>query len=304
MISVRNVYKRYGRTVALDGLSFEVEEGTMFGLLGPNGAGKTTLISCLCGMVHPDQGELCIQGLADPTQIDVRSCLGVVPQSIALYEELSALGNLRFFGRLFGLSGAQLEERVEACLAISLLKDRAKDSVATYSGGMKRRLNLACSLLHDPKVILLDEPTVGVDPQSRNLIFDTIENMKAQGKTLIYTTHYMEEAQRMCDRVAIMDAGKILALDSVPNLIAQYGGAARVEACLADGVADKDQILSRLDNETACVVDQTLRFDSCNPLAELTGLYNAGIQLSSLKMEAADLEDVFLNLTGRTLRDT
>lgn len=304
MISVRNVYKRYGRTVALDGLSFEVEEGTMFGLLGPNGAGKTTLISCLCGMVHPDQGELCIQGLADPTQIDVRSCLGVVPQSIALYEELSALGNLRFFGRLFGLSGAQLEERVEACLAISLLKDRAKDSVATYSGGMKRRLNLACSLLHDPKVILLDEPTVGVDPQSRNLIFDTIENMKAQGKTLIYTTHYMEEAQRMCDRVAIMDAGKILALDSVPNLIAQYGGAARVEACLADGVADKDQILSRLDNETACVVNQTLRFDSCNPLAELTGLYNAGIQLSSLKMEAADLEDVFLNLTGRTLRDT
>lgn len=304
MISVRNVYKRYGRTVALDGLSFEVEEGTMFGLLGPNGAGKTTLISCLCGMVHPDQGELCIQGLADPTQIDVRSCLGVVPQSIALYEELSALGNLRFFGRLFGLSGAQLEERVEACLAISLLKDRAKDSVATYSGGMKRRLNLACSLLHDPKVILLDEPTVGVDPQSRNLIFDTIENMKAQGKTLIYTTHYMEEAQRMCDRVAIMDAGKILALDSVPNLIAQYGGAARVEACLTDGVVDKDQILSRLDNETACVVDQTLRFDSCNPLAELTGLYNAGIQLSSLKMEAADLEDVFLNLTGRTLRDT
>ncbi|NLX24919.1 MAG: ABC transporter ATP-binding protein [Lentisphaerae bacterium] len=304
MISVRNVYKRYGRTVALDGLSFEVEEGTMFGLLGPNGAGKTTLISCLCGMVHPDQGELCIQGLADLTQIDVRSCLGVVPQSIALYEELSALGNLRFFGRLFGLSGAQLEERVEACLAISLLKDRAKDSVATYSGGMKRRLNLACSLLHDPKVILLDEPTVGVDPQSRNLIFDTIENMKAQGKTLIYTTHYMEEAQRMCDRVAIMDAGKILALDSVPNLIAQYGGAARVEACLTDGVVDKDQILSRLDNETACVVDQTLRFDSCNPLAELTGLYNAGIQLSSLKMEAADLEDVFLNLTGRTLRDT
>lgn len=176
--------------------------------------------------------------------------------------------------------------------------------MATYSGGMKRRLNLACSLLHDPKVILLDEPTVGVDPQSRNLIFDTIENMKAQGKTLIYTTHYMEEAQRMCDRVAIMDAGKILALDSVPNLIAQYGGAARVEACLTDGVVDKDQILSRLDNETACVVDQTLRFDSCNPLAELTGLYNAGIQLSSLKMEAADLEDVFLNLTGRTLRDT
>ncbi|MBN2703627.1 MAG: ABC transporter ATP-binding protein [Pontiellaceae bacterium] len=304
MISVQNVYKRYGRTVALDGLSFEVEEGTTFGLLGPNGAGKTTLISCLCGLVHPDQGELRIQGQADPTKIDVRRCLGVVPQSIALYEELSALENLRFFGRLFGLSGAQLEERVEVCLAISLLKDRAKDSVATYSGGMKRRLNLVSSLLHDPKVILLDEPTVGVDPQSRNLIFDTIENMKAHGKTLIYTTHYMEEAQRLCDRVAIMDAGKILALDTVPNLIDQYGGAARIEACLTDGAADKDQILSCLNNETACMVDQTLCFDSRNPLAELTGLYNAGIQLSSLKMEAADLEDVFLNLTGRTLRDS
>ncbi|MBN2683970.1 MAG: ABC transporter ATP-binding protein [Pontiellaceae bacterium] len=304
MISVQNVYKRYGHTVALDGLSFEVEEGTTFGLLGPNGAGKTTLISCLCGLVHPDQGELRIQGQADPTQIDVRSCLGVVLQSLALYEELSALENLRFFGRLFGLSGAFLEQRVEACLAVSLLTDRAKDGVASYSGGMKRRLNLACSLLHDPKVILLDEPTVGVDPQSRNLIFDTIENMKAQGKTLIYTTHYMEEAQRLCDRVAIMDAGKILAMDSVPNLIDQHGGAARVEACLTDNVVDENQILSCLDNETACIVDQTLRFDSRNPLAELNELYKAGIQLSRLKMESADLEDVFLNLTGRTLRDS
>lgn len=305
MISVQNVYKQYGRTVALDGLSFEVEEGTTFGLLGPNGAGKTTLIGCLGGLLVPDRGTLSIQGRSDPSQIEVRRCLGVVPQSIALYEELTALQNLRLFARLHGLSGKALAQRVEACLEIALLTERAKDRVSEFSGGMKRRLNLACSLLHDPMVLLLDEPTVGVDPQSRNLIFESIERMKQEGKTLIYTTHYMEEAQRLCDHVAIMDAGKILADGTVPELIEQHGGSARIEARLH---GDDDLIgpISRCleNNPTIHIEDRLLGFETRRPMADLTALYQAGIQLDSLTMESTNLEDVFLNLTGKKLRDS
>ena len=303
MISVRDVFKQFGQFVAVNGVSFEVPEGATFGLLGPNGAGKTTLIRCLCGLLKPDKGTVWIDEQEDPMQSTVRTLLGVVPQSLAIYEELSPVQNLQCFGRLYGLEGALLKERVETCLAVAQLKDRAKDRVSTFSGGMKRRLNLACSLMHDPKVLLLDEPTVGVDPQSRNLIFDTIETMKAEGKTLIYTTHYMEEAQRLCDCVAIMEQGQIKAMDTVPALIQAHGGASRVEAVLKQDVT-VTELKTCLKHESLCVDDQVLSFETQQPMEDLATLNAAGIALTSLKMENADLEDVFLNLTGRRLRDS
>jgi ABC-2 type transport system ATP-binding protein len=194
MIKADNLKKRYGDTVALDDVSFEVQKGETFGLLGPNGAGKTTAIKLLCGLLTPDSGMVTLDGKTDPTLVDVRLSLGMVPQTLAIYEELSAEGNLRFFGRIYGLSGRQLKERVRNCLEIAGLTQRSRERVSKYSGGMKRRLNMVCSLLHEPPLLLLDEPTVGVDPQSRNSIFETIEAMKKQGRTIIYTTHYMEEA--------------------------------------------------------------------------------------------------------------
>jgi linearmycin/streptolysin S transport system ATP-binding protein len=223
-IEVRDLRKSYGSNVAVDGISFEVHEGECFGLLGPNGAGKTTTLHMLVGVLRPDSGEVRIQGEPDPTRPAVRLKIGVAPQSLALYGDLTAEENLAFFARLYGIEGERQKERIEMALEFSGLTARRKDRVSTYSGGMQRRLNLVCSLLHDPAVILLDEPTVGVDPQSRNLLFDNIEALKRLGRTVIYTTHYMEEAERLCNRVAIVDHGKVLALDTVESLRRTHGG--------------------------------------------------------------------------------
>jgi ABC-2 type transport system ATP-binding protein len=223
-IEVERLRKTYGTLVAVDGLSFEVAAGECFGLLGPNGAGKSTTIHCVVGALKPDAGSVRIDGETDPTRPAVRRRIGIAPQPIALYEDFSAEENLQFFGKLYGMGGAVLRERVEMALEFSGLASRRKDRVAAYSGGMQRRLNLVCGILHDPPVILLDEPTAGVDPQSRNHIFENIEALKRLGRTIVYTTHYMEEAQRLCDRVAIMDQGKILALDTVAGLLSAYGG--------------------------------------------------------------------------------
>jgi ABC-2 type transport system ATP-binding protein len=221
-IEVRSLQKSYGPLRAVDGLSFEVRAGECFGLLGPNGAGKTTTIHCLVGALRPDAGEIRIDGEIDPTRTDVRRRIGVAPQSLAIYEGLTADENLAFFGGLYGLAGSRLRERIEYALEFSGLGPRRRDRVGTFSGGMQRRLNLVCGILHDPPVILLDEPTVGVDPQSRNQIFESIESLKRLGRTILYTTHYMEEAERLCDRVAIVDQGKILALDGVGELLRRY----------------------------------------------------------------------------------
>jgi ABC-2 type transport system ATP-binding protein len=250
-IEVRDLRKSYGSNVAVDGISFEVREGECFGLLGPNGAGKTTTLHMLVGALRPDSGEVRIQGESDPTRPSVRLRIGVAPQSLALYGDLTGEENLQFFAKLYGLRGDRLAERIEMALEFAGLTPRRKDRVATYSGGMQRRLNLVCGLLHDPAVILMDEPTVGVDPQSRNLIFDNIEALKRLGRTILYTTHYMEEAERLCDRVAIVDHGTILALDTVEGLRRTHGGP---------------------------------------PVRRVIE-------------ESPHLEAVFLNLTGRTLRD-
>ena len=303
MIKVDNLSKRYGEIVALDDVSFEVSKGETFGLLGPNGAGKTTSIKILCGLLKPDAGTVTLDGKTNPELIEVRLSLGVVPQALAVYEELSAQKNLHFFGRLYGLRGRELKERIGDCLEIAGLARRSRERVSKYSGGMKRRLNIVCSLMHDPPILLLDEPTVGVDPQSRNLIFETIESMKQRGRTIIYTTHYMEEAQRLCDRVAILDHGKILDMDSVENLIVKHGGPSHIEAEFEERPPDLDRVRSFVDSKEMHLEGRALRFETSQPMESLAKLNRSGARFRSLKVQTANLEDVFLNLTGRRLRD-
>jgi ABC-2 type transport system ATP-binding protein len=265
-------------------------------LLGPNGAGKTTTIGMLVGVLRPDGGSVHVNGASRPTEAAARLAVGVAPQSLSLYEELSAKENLTFFARLYRLTGASLTERVGWALDFAELNDRAKDRVKTFSGGMKRRLNLAVALVHDPQVLILDEPTVGVDPQSRNHIFGRVEELKSRGRTIIYTTHYMEEAQRLCDRVAIMDRGKILDLDRVDALIARHGGRSVVKAELVRPPADATVLPAPLDG-------LSLRFESERPLEEVARLSTAGVAFQTLEVARPDLETVFLTLTGRSLRD-
>src|SRR5262249_46968352 len=222
MIQVTNLRKSYGQLVAVDGVSFEAKRGETFGLLGPNGAGKTTTILMLAGALRPDAGSVVIGDAPDPTRPQVRRQLGLAPQALAVYAELTGAENLTFFGRLYGLSGDRLRERVAWALDFVGLAPRKDDRASAYSGGMQRRLNLAVALIHEPAVLLLDEPTAGVDPQSRNALFDNIEQLKKQGRTVLYTTHYMEEAERLCDRVAVMDRGPLLDLDTVPELCRRH----------------------------------------------------------------------------------
>ncbi|MBU0719338.1 MAG: ABC transporter ATP-binding protein [Planctomycetes bacterium] len=281
MLCLNQLRKTFGALVAVDDLSLEIGKGEVFGLLGPNGAGKTTAVNLAVGLLAPDHGTVTIDGGGSPTDPKVRAKIGVAPQALALYDELSGEENVAFFARLQGLTGRTLAERVRWSLDFVDLWDRRADRMSTYSGGMKRRLNLAVAVVHDPPLLLLDEPTVGVDPQSRNAIFDNILVLKEQGRTVIYTTHYMEEAERLCDRVGIMDQGKLLALDTVEELIAAHGGKSVLTAERADG-------------EIAVETD--------NPLAELNKLQQQG-EILGFRLDRPDLERVFLNLTGRHLRD-
>jgi len=223
MLQVDGLSKRYGERVAVNAITFSIAQGETVGLLGPNGAGKTTAIAMISGISKPDGGQVTLNGVSLARDANAfKRRVGLVPQDPALYEELSAWANLQLFGGLYGLRGAELQSRANAVLALVGLAERSADHVMTFSGGMKRRLNIAAALLHEPDLILLDEPTVGVDPQSRNAIFDNLEELKRRGKTLLYTTHYMEEAERLCDRVLILDHGQILANDTVAHFKQQY----------------------------------------------------------------------------------
>ncbi|MBN1478616.1 ABC transporter ATP-binding protein [Candidatus Sumerlaeota bacterium] len=296
MIRVQDLRKHYGPIRAVDGISFEIERGETFGLLGPNGAGKTTTIHMIAGILPPDAGSVEINGSSDPTRASVRSQLGVAPQALALYEELTGEENLAFFGRLHGLRGATLRGRVQWALEFAELTERRRSLVKTYSGGMKRRLNLAIALIHEPPALLLDEPTVGVDPQSRNHIFGRIEDLRRRGLTVLYTTHYMEEAQRLCDRVAIMDHGKMLDVGTVDELISRHGGVSVIEAELERPPESTVSLPGTLEGTS-------LRIETTKPLEEVARLAELGVRITALKVHRPDLETVFLALTGRRLRD-
>jgi len=281
MLSLRGLHKRFGNVIAVDGLSLEVRRGEILGLLGPNGAGKSTTIHMAVGLVTPDQGTVEVAGRGSPRQPGVRRLLGVAPQALAIYEALSPEENLRFFGRVQGLSGRALAERVDWALSFSALEDRRRDRAGGLSGGMKRRLNLAAALVHDPELLMLDEPTAGVDPQSRNAILDRVVELRTLGRTVVYTTHYMEEASRICDRVAIVDHGRVLALGTVADLISSHGG---------------DPVLVVREGGVE------RRLPTRDPAGELARILAAGA-VEDFRVERADLEAVFLNLTGRRLRD-
>jgi ABC-2 type transport system ATP-binding protein len=233
MLTIRNLKKTFASVTAVEDVSFAVEPGQLVGLLGPNGAGKTTTVSMIAGLIKPDRGDVLIAGhrLAGDTDPAKRR-IGLVPQDLALYDELSARANLRFFGALYGLTGHVLDDAIAKALGLVELADRAGDVVKTFSGGMKRRLNLAAGLLHDPDILLLDEPTVGVDPQSRNAIFDNLETLKRRGKGLLYTTHYMEEVERLADRIVVMDHGKVLTEDTLGGLQSRFASAGAGKATL------------------------------------------------------------------------
>ncbi len=294
MIKVQNICKTLGTTLAVNDVSFDVTAGEILGLLGPNGAGKTTTLNMLVGILQPDGGTVRINE-GNPCDAGTRHYLGIAPQGLSLYEELTAQENLTFLGQLYGLSAGHLRDRVHEMLEFAALTDRRKHPVRTYSGGMKRRLNMAAALIHDPEVVVFDEPTVGVDPQSRNHIFDRIEELKKNGRTIVYTTHFMEEAQRLCDRVAVMDHGRILAMDTLGGLLTTYGGAAIVK-----GELEPDCQLAACPGVEA---DRSFRFSTNEPVREVVRLSESGVAFKALQINQPDLEAVFLSLTGRSLRD-
>lgn len=296
MIFVTDLRKSYGALRAVDGVTLEIRAGETFGLLGPNGAGKTTAIHMIVGALPPDGGAVRIDGAGDPSDPAVRRRIGVAPQALALYPDLTGEENVAFFARLYGLHGRELRRAVDDALGFTGLSDRRRDRVSTYSGGMQRRLNLAAAIVHQPRVLVCDEPTVGVDPQSRNHLFESIENLKQRGVTILYTTHYMEEAQRLCDRVAIMDHGRVLALGTVAELIHQHGGLSVIEGELERPPPPDVPVRGRFDGTS-------LRLESDRPLEEFAKLAGLGLTFRTLAIRRPDLETVFLALTGRTLRD-
>jgi ABC-2 type transport system ATP-binding protein len=307
ILEVFDVHKQYGRTVALNGVSFAVAAGEMFGLLGPNGAGKTTLLSILSCLLSATSGEARVLGhRVTPRDRALRREIGIVPQELALYSELTARENLAFFGRLYGVTGAELRGRVDRVLDAIGLADRADSRVATFSGGMKRRLNLGAALVHAPRLLLLDEPTVGIDPQSRNHIFEEVRRLNGAGVTVVYTSHYMEEVQALCPRVGIMDHGRLIACDAVPGLLRQMQGLIRVRVpeitpALRDRVKQfSDARLLDRDGPTLEVECRDVKATLVRLVAELN---EAGQELVGLETEEPNLERVFLHLTGRALRD-
>ena len=316
VITVDNLHKQYGDlwagpehgVHAVDGISFEIQQGEIFGLLGPNGAGKTTTINVLCTYTEPTAGKVIVAGhsvTAEPQA--VKRAIGVVPQDIALYPELNAVENLRFFGRMYDVPRARLEQRIVDLLQLVGLTEHARRRVEHYSGGMKRRLNLAVGLLSEPHFLMLDEPTVGVDPQSRNAIFENIQALNRQGLTILYTTHYMEEAELLCHRVAIMDEGRIIALDTPQNLINTLG-----TGIIHIGVKDVDEeMLARLQAlpqvKAVAHRDDTVAFktvEAQRALLDIIGLFNeTDTPMTSLEILEPNLESVFIQLTGKQLRD-
>jgi ABC-2 type transport system ATP-binding protein len=305
----RDLRKRFGDLVAVDGVGFEVGEGETYGLLGPNGAGKTTTISMICGLLERDGGEVEVAGRPiTAASVEAKAAIGYVPQELALYPDLSGLENLRFFARLYGMDAREAARRADAVLELIGLSDRAKDQTREYSGGMRRRLNIGIGLLHRPQLLVLDEPTVGVDPQSRNAILESVEALGAEGLAVLYTTHYMEEAERLCDRVGILDAGVLEAEGTRRELVALVGGRDRVRLVATGELGPALEAVRHLPP----VREASVRDDGIDLLVDgarsalpalLEAVSGAGVHLRSVEVTEPNLEAVFLHLTGKALRD-
>jgi ABC-2 type transport system ATP-binding protein len=316
ILEARNLTKKFGDFTAVNDLNLAIQKGEILGLLGPNGAGKTTTISMITGLVEPTSGEVSVDGMnLERETYKVKSKLGLVPQELALYPTLTARDNLIFFGRIYGIGGKALQTRVDDMLKMVGLSERADETIETYSGGMKRRVNIAAGLIHQPEILFLDEPTVGVDPQSRNAIFETIESLNKAGMTVIYTTHYMEEAQRLCHRVAIIDEGQIISLDTPSTLISSLGGGILVlgledlETASGSGrVQDVvEQVVGLPSVKSAHRDDghfkiETHRFqEALMSILEITNQQD--VRITSMEKWEPNLESVFLHLTGKKLRE-
>lgn len=308
-IDVRGLKKSFGSFTAVSGVSFQVERGKVFSLLGPNGAGKSTTISMLSGLLEPDSGEAYIMGRSVVTQAQqARASLGVVPQDIALYPDLSARENLTFWGKMYGLRGAVLKQRVDEVLHIIGLSDRQRDRVGTFSGGMKRRVNIGAALLHKPQVVIMDEPTVGIDPQSRRHILDNVKELNSLGMTVLYTTHYMEEAEELSDYIAIMDQGQVIACGTHAELIRMVGEQTRIDLTLnveAERVLPAWRQVEGVSQATAADGIASVLVDDSNLVLPRLFEYanQAGARINSVDIREPNLETVFLHLTGKALRD-
>jgi ABC-2 type transport system ATP-binding protein len=310
MLKVNGLRKRFGERVAVDDVSFSIGVGEIYGLLGPNGAGKTTTLSMIAGILARDAGDVTIDGIDIDAGPPARALIGIVPQSIALYTDLTARENLNFWGRMYDLSGERLRLAVENALNAVGLTPRADEIASTFSGGMQRRLNLACGILQQPKLLVLDEPTVGVDPQSRTAIFELVARLRDTGTAILYTTHYMEEAERLCVRIGIIDAGKIIVEGTRVDLVAGLGQDARIEIGLGrgQGLTRAVSMVDRLEgvHSVQALNDHLIVFADHGAQrlpALLSALLNAGLVADSIRVVEPNLEDVFLRMTGRALRD-
>ncbi len=307
MINVTNLKKSFDTVEALKGISFHIPQGACYGLLGPNGAGKTTTISILSTIIEPDDGEISIAGFdLKKNPLDCKRNIGVVTQEIALYNELSAYDNLLFWGGMYTIPGKELKERIFETLDLLGLTDRKNDKVKTYSGGMKRRINIGTALLHRPQILFMDEPTVGIDPQSRNLIFEVVEKLRREGTTIIYTTHYMEEAERLCDRIGIMDNGEIIAQGTL-NELRSLGS--MKESVVISYTNLTDELYNKIELEWKDLqrFEDAIHFYSMNIQGDLSRIIimcNAfGLDIRHIELQKINLETVFLSLTGKKLRD-
>ncbi|MBK7539210.1 MAG: ABC transporter ATP-binding protein [Myxococcales bacterium] len=310
-MSLRSLGKDFGARTAVHAIDLDIRKGQILGLLGPNGAGKTTTISMACGVVTPSRGAVLVDGVdlaAHPRR--VKAQLGLVPQELAIYQELDAVQNLSYFGALHGLRGAALRQRVDWALHLAGLTDRAREVTATYSGGMKRRLNLAAGLVHRPRVLILDEPTVGVDPQSRNHVFETVRELAREGMAIVYTSHYMEEVEQLCDQIAIMDGGKIVAVGALPELVAAHarGGLELELEAPAPGGEALTRALAAAAAHAELARDparpQVVRCEAPARLAPLlAAIEDCGVRVARITSYQSNLETVFLRLTGKALRD-
>jgi len=311
LVTFREVVKKYDTTITVNHLSFNIEQGEIFGLLGPNGAGKSTTIHMLAGLLKPSGGDILVEGFSIRKHpLEVKKRIGLVPQELAIYETLTARENVTFFAKLYGLRGSLLRDRVDEALQFVGLLDKAKDKPSTFSGGMKRRLNIACAIMHRPKLIIMDEPTVGIDPQSRNHILESVRELNKLGSTVIYTSHYMEEVEAICTRIGILDKGKLIACGTKDELKRQVGQEEKlifeIDKKSAPAMTEMDEhpgVLQLAERDNRLTLEVTVK-ESLSILQDLLFiLQKHGINIRKLTREEPNLESLFLQMTGRTLRD-